>query len=234
MSAQTPAQVWRLENIGGSVIGGTLKLLQERRANPPAPWDEDLPKPKGQTVGSFRSGLQTLPMAIEKALGPERVRCGWELTGISKSAAGFALTYKTGGLLPVTIQARSVVFTIPSHRVASLLAAPLPPAAAAVKGFFYPPVGAVTVAYPESAVREDRLAVGGGKLAGFGQLHPRSQGIVTLGTIYSSALFPGRCPPGQARLGAGGSGVGLGWVRWVGCRAAGFEGNARCCRRCCC
>jgi oxygen-dependent protoporphyrinogen oxidase len=46
-------------------VGGAIKLFQDRKANPPPPRDERLPpKPKGQTVGSFRNGLQTLPEAI--------------------------------------------------------------------------------------------------------------------------------------------------------------------------
>ena len=116
----------------------------------------------------------------------------------AKSGAGFMLKYATPGGVK-TVRALSVVFTLPSHKLKPILGAALPAAGAAIGEFYYPPVGAVTVAYPKSAVREERLALGGGELIGFGQLHPRSQGIVTLGTIYSSVLFPGRCPPGEAR-----------------------------------
>ena len=56
--------------------------------------------------------------------------------------------------------------------------------------------------------------------AGFGQLHPRSQGITTLGTIYSSSLFPNRVPKGQVRAG--------GWVGGASCacRGQGTPGQA--------
>ena len=48
----------------------------------------------------------------------------------------------------------------------------------------------MTVSYPETAFRLDGAsALPNGGLTGFGQLHPRSQGIRTLGTIYSSSLF---------------------------------------------
>ncbi len=58
-------QVYDLEKKGGSIVGGVLKLMQEKKANPPAARDERLPpKPAGQTVGSFRTGLSMLPDAI--------------------------------------------------------------------------------------------------------------------------------------------------------------------------
>lgn len=60
-----PPQIWILEKDGGSLVGGAIKLFQDRRANPPPPRDARLPpKPQGQTVGSFRNGLKTLPEAI--------------------------------------------------------------------------------------------------------------------------------------------------------------------------
>lgn len=151
-------------------------------------------------MASFRKGLITFPNGLAARLGEERVKCGWTLTSVDKAADGmFTLGYSTpsGAAKVVT---RSVVFTVPAHALAPLLRLPSPTTAAALEELYYPPVGAVTLAYPQSAIRDDRLALGAGQLVGFGQLHPRSQGVVTLGTIYSSALFPGRAPPGQVLL----------------------------------
>ena len=193
-------KVWRLEDTAGSIIAGSIKALRERSANPPPPYPADLPKPVGQTVASFRRGLATLPLGLAKALGPDRVKTSWTLTAVARGSDGlYSLSYDTPEG-PRSLRSRALVMTLPAHAASPLLRLPAPPAAEAMDELYYPPVGAVTVAYPETAIRADRLAVGGGKLVGFGQLHPRSQGVVTLGTIYSSALFPERCPPGQVLL----------------------------------
>ncbi|OWM75477.1 hypothetical protein CDL15_Pgr021641 [Punica granatum] len=190
-------RVWKLEQIGGSIVGGTIKTIQERNKAPKQPRDPRLPKPKGQTVGSFRKGLTMLPEAISKRLG-SNVKLSWKLTSISKlDNQGYRLTYETPGGL-VSVQTKSVVMTIPSY-VASTLFRPLSDAAAdALSKFYYPPVAAVTVSYPKEAIRAECLI--DGELKGFGQLHPRSQGVETLGTIYSSSLFPNRAPPGRVLL----------------------------------
>lgn len=92
-------KVYDLEKKGGSIIGGVIKLLQERKANPPAPRDARLPpKPAGQTVGSFRRGLKTLPEAIANKMS-DAIRTSWTLKKISKESSGdesiYRLTYDT-------------------------------------------------------------------------------------------------------------------------------------------
>lgn len=190
-------RVWNLEQKGGSIIGGTLKTIQEKRNSPKTPRDPRLPKPKGQTVGSFRKGLIMLPNAISARLG-NKVKLSWKLSSIVKSVNGeFDLTYETPEGL-VSVRSKSVVMTVPSH-VASTLLRPLSATAAdALSKFYYPPVAAVSLSYPKEAIRSECLI--DGELQGFGQLHPRSQGVETLGTIYSSSLFPGRAPSGRILL----------------------------------
>ncbi|XP_055817995.1 protoporphyrinogen oxidase, chloroplastic [Solanum dulcamara] len=190
-------KVWKLEQTGGSIIGGTFKAIKERSSTPKPPRDPRLPTPKGQTVGSFRKGLRMLPDAICARLG-SKVKLSWKLSSITKSEkGGYHLTYETPEGV-VSLQSRSIVMTVPSY-VASNILRPLSVAAAdALSNFYYPPVAAVTISYPQEAIRDERLV--DGELKGFGQLHPRSQGVETLGTIYSSSLFPNRAPNGRVLL----------------------------------
>ncbi|EFJ34803.1 hypothetical protein SELMODRAFT_82264 [Selaginella moellendorffii] len=202
-------KVWKLEDQGGSIIGGTIKLIQDKKKNPPPPRDERLPKPKGQTVGSFRKGLISLPKAIASKLG-DSIKLKWKLLSVKKTSAGlYTLVYDTPEGTTAVL-AKSVVLTVPSY-VASEILRPVSVSyfkcffanvsydfSDALSEIFYPPVVAVTLSYPKSAIREDRLS--NGVLSGFGQLHPRSQGVETLGTIYSSSLFPGRAPQGRVLL----------------------------------
>ncbi|KAK3194422.1 hypothetical protein Dsin_025732 [Dipteronia sinensis] len=190
-------KVWKLEQNGGSIIGGTFKAIQEKNKAPKQPRDPRLPKPKGQTVGSFRKGLTMLPEAISQRLG-SKVKLSWKLSGITKSDNGvYTLTYETPEGL-ISIQSKSVVMTIPSHVASSLLRPISVGAADALSQFYYPPVAAVSISYPKEAIRTECLI--DGELKGFGQLHPRSQGVETLGTIYSSSLFPNRAPAGRVLL----------------------------------
>ncbi|KAI5336164.1 PREDICTED: protoporphyrinogen [Prunus dulcis] len=190
-------KVWNLEQNGGSIVGGAFKAIQERKRAHKTPRDPRLPKPKGQTVGSFRKGLSMLPDAISSRLG-SKVKLSWKLSSISKlDKGGYTLTYETPEGL-ISVLSKSVVMTVPSH-VASSLLRPLSGAAAdALSKFYYPPVAAVSISYPKEAIRTECLI--DGELKGFGQLHPRSQGLKTLGTIYSSSLFPNRAPPGRVLL----------------------------------
>ncbi|KAK9202064.1 hypothetical protein WN944_017273 [Citrus x changshan-huyou] len=190
-------KVWKLEQTGGSIIGGTFKAIQEKNKAPKQPRDPRLPKPKGQTVGSFRKGLTMLPEAISKRLG-SKVKLSWKLSGVKKLDNGeYSLTYETPEGL-VSLRSRSVVMTVPSYVASSLLRPLSVDAAGALSQFYYPPVAAVSVSYPKEAIRTECLI--DGELKGFGQLHPRSQGVETLGTIYSSSLFPNRAPVGRVLL----------------------------------
>ncbi|KGN49787.1 protoporphyrinogen oxidase 1, chloroplastic [Cucumis sativus] len=190
-------KVWRLEQNGGSIIGGTFKALQERNKTTKPPRDPRLPKPKGQTVGSFRKGLTMLPNAISTCLG-SKVKVSWKLSSISKvDDGGYSLTYETPEGL-VSILSRSVIMTVPSYIAGTLLRPISGKAADALSKFYYPPVASVTISYPKGAIRKECLI--DGELKGFGQLHPRSQGVTTLGTIYSSSLFPNRAPDGRVLL----------------------------------
>ena len=179
-----------------------VELTKERKADPPKPeWvDFEYGNP-----GSFKRGLSTLPNAIKEELG-DKVKLEWKLTKVTKDNDGiYSATYDTPNGTK-TVTAKAIVSTMPTHAMGNVLEPVLPGseelftrerAIVNRKGIYYPPVAAVTLAYPKSTFLDMELSNEFGNLQnlpGFGLLNPRSEGIRTLGTLWSSSLFPGRCP----------------------------------------
>ena len=191
----------------GAIFYGGLKrqveLTKERKADPPEPQWVDF---EYGNPGSFRNGLSTLPNAIAKELG-DKVRLEWKVTKVDKDSDGiYNVSFDTPDGQK-TIRTRALVCTAPAHALKDVFTPVLPESSVLLDkvrkeidriGVYYPPVCAVTVAYPKSSFKDVELPNGFGNLQnlpGFGSLNPRTEGVRTLGTLWSSSLFPGRCPP---------------------------------------
>ncbi len=183
-----------LADVGGSLVAGAIL---SRRGKPKPKPDPALPKTKPGELGSFKQGLKTLPEAIA-ASSPicDQLRLRWQVKSIEITPQN---TYQLAIATPngyQEIETRSLVLTCPAYVSAEILQSLQPPVSQkisqALREFTYPTVACVILAYPESALPQP--------LNGFGNLIPRHQGIRTLGTIWSSSLFPGRTPPGWHML----------------------------------
>lgn len=111
------------------------------------------------STGSCAVACPALKAELEVVLWPT-CRLNWKLVGLKKREDGnVQLTYDTpqGQKQVVT---RTVALTAPAYVAADLLEANSAAAAAALRQLDYPPVAAVTLAYPLTAIRQDRLASG--------------------------------------------------------------------------
>lgn len=184
-------KIFALQKLGGTqgiIEGAIIRLGQRKREAKPL--DPDLPKWKGGALGSFRNGLSSLPKAIAEKLGDD-VKLEWKMTGLQSLEDGrYRATYDTPDG-PRNVVAKAVAITAPARAAASILN-DVAPGTKRYEDIHYPAVWSVSLAYPKSEFKEP--------LKGFGNLIPRSMGIRTLGTIWSSCLFPGRAPEGMELL----------------------------------
>lgn len=193
-------RIVQLEGLGGGLVPGALRLRKTRKSHPspqanPRLTKLSLAKMRPGELGSFQGGLKTLPTAIASHLG-DLIHLGVRATAITPlEAGGFNVTLEDShqDSEPQSegshhIHAHRVVLAIPANGVAALLRPHAPLLSDALNTIPYPGVACVVFAYPDVAILPRR--------PGFGHLIPRNQGIRTLGTIWSSCLFPGRTPPG--------------------------------------
>ena len=176
-------KLYALEARYGGLVRGMIGGARERRAR--AEKAKDRAK-----MFSFRTGMQALPRALAAALG-DAVDLGAEADRVESSADGFTVRYKRLGRA-CALRSRAAVVAVPAYAAGGLVSRIAPGAGALLGAIPYPPVTEVFLGYPRGAI--------GRPLDGFGYLVPEKEQRSTLGTIWSSALFPGRAPEGHAAL----------------------------------
>ncbi len=184
------SKIAKLETYGG-LLAGAILSSKERKAQKLN--DPNIPKTKSGELGSFRQGIQMLPESIATKLRETGtpVKQKWTLRSLEKQGEIYISKFDTP-MGEEIVTSRSVVLTTPAYVTAKLLQDYLPAASQALNEIFYPTVACVVLAYPKNEFAYD--------MKGFGNLIPRTEGVRTLGTIWSSSLFAGRAPAGWQLL----------------------------------
>jgi len=178
------AKIYALEVESGSLIRGMVRRLFQGKKTGPTP--------SGRMI-SFAGGMQTLARGISLTLGAS-VRTQSRVTALEFSADGrwrirIAPTATLGADMVI---ARAILICIPADQAAQLLAPLSPIAATILQSIRYPAVASVALGFRREQIKHP--------LDGFGFLIPRRCNIETLGTLFSSSLFPNRAPDGCVLL----------------------------------
>jgi oxygen-dependent protoporphyrinogen oxidase len=173
-----------LEDNYGSMIKGQILGARERKKRGEVAKDR---APKF----SFDEGLQVLTDTLAAQLG-DAVKLNTSVNKLTKTATGWTVHAQTatGGSLH---EHDAVVFcgTAPKLAALNIEGAPLVNLNA-FSEIRYPPVASVVLGFRHEDVAHN--------CCGFGMLIPKIEGFKSLGTIFSSALFPNRAPAGHHTL----------------------------------
>ncbi|MGI9536213.1 MAG: protoporphyrinogen oxidase, partial [Desulfocapsaceae bacterium] len=163
-----------MEKEHGSIIRGALakaRLARKTRSR-----GQKLQMP---SMTSFPGGMQRLPQRLTELVGQEMIRLNCEVTGIQRSPRGWQVETEQE-----TLQAANLVLALPVNQSLSLLSALADE----------PPLRQIPEAWIATVVFGfDRAALP----PGFGYLNPEQEQRFTLGTLFSSNMFPNRAPEGH-------------------------------------
>ena len=146
------------------------------------------------TLGTFRSGMATLPeklaARLQAKISYERKveSVTLEQEGNATTPPGWRLRLATGH----DIRADAVVLATPAHVAAPLLQEYCPKLASLLGEIMHAALGVVSCAYQRNQVHHT--------LDGFGLMIPRREGFKTICTFWNSSLFPMHAPDGMVLL----------------------------------
>jgi oxygen-dependent protoporphyrinogen oxidase len=168
----------RWDRAHGSLLRGAIR---ERRAAAPA---KRKVAPRG--LLSFRDGLVTLPRALARYLG-DAFRPGTGAVAVIPGDGGWTVRGPAGEMF-----ADELILAAPAAGAAELVRPFDPETADVLAGIPHPPLAVLHLAWPLSALPRP--------LEGFGHLVVPDPSRRILGAVWSSSLFPGRAPAGEALL----------------------------------
>lgn len=106
-----------------------------------------------------------------------------KLVKVLRDGDSWLSVFETSAGKTKQVRSKALVLTSPAYVTSGIMGGSgVLPAAEELSNVNYPPVASVTVAYPNEAFKVP--------VRGFGHLIPRAMKIRTLGTIWSSSLFP--------------------------------------------
>ncbi len=177
-------KVYDLEQNHGSLIRGAVFGAWERRKRAK---QGDVAKDRARMM-SFPGGIEELTDALARGLG-DRAQRNARVSALASSGGGWRATLDVDNGGPSVLRARAVVPAVPGKTLHALIPdRDLAPLAELPN----PPVSVVFFGYDSDP--------GGVARNGFGYLIPEKEPFHTLGTLWSSTLFPGRAPRGGAAL----------------------------------
>lgn len=141
------------------------------------------PAGPGGHLTSFKSGLYLLIRRLEERLEPV-IRKNRKISRIRRTEDAWEITDQTG----VTVRARNVVIACPTYAAVPLFRDFDRDLSEAFDAIPYAPIIVVASGHRREDIRHP--------VDGFGFLIPRSQGIRTLGSIWTSSIFAERAPDG--------------------------------------
>ena len=162
----------------GSILRGAIKSRPAKgKGHPP--------------LCSFRRGIAALTHALAEKLGGQ-IHLGTLVRSVKWSGHGGHEIIVTHHGHEEARAAGAIVIATPAYAASHFVQSISPAIAQALSGIVYAPVAVVAAGYFEKQIRR--------AIQGFGFLVPRRERVHTLGTVWSSSLFPGRASEGMASL----------------------------------
>jgi oxygen-dependent protoporphyrinogen oxidase len=204
MESAFPALV-KWERDQGSLVRGAIRARKSQRdaRMPDGSSADPRPNKNGRTLqvtqalpslGSFRSGMGTLPEKLSEELKTE-IRYRAPTTSVTllpgdngTSNAGWQICLSSGE----KITAKHLILTVPSFVAAGLLKISVPHLSFHLNAIEYAPMYVISSAYEQSGVANS--------LDGFGFMVPRREGLNTICTFWNSSLFRERAPEGEVLM----------------------------------